>query len=67
MTPKPPIYSMPNAVRAAILSGNTLADIMLCKWAETYRCEPSAIQQAWEAEMSSRSQEPSNAYDVEGK
>jgi len=65
--PKPAYVSMPNAVRAAILSGNTLADITLPRWAATYGCEPEAIRQAWDAELSRVSQQPINDFDVEGK
>lgn len=65
--PRPAFHSMPAAVAAAIAHGNSLSDINVCRWASTYRCEPTAIQQAWEAEMTRRSQVPSNSYDVEGK
>jgi hypothetical protein len=65
--PRPAYYSMPNAVRAAILSGNTLADIRLPAWADTYRTSEEAIRGAWEAEMSRQSQQPINSFDVEGK
>jgi hypothetical protein len=65
--PRPLVYSMPNAVRAAILSGNSLSDIRLCAWAATYGCEPAAISEAWEQEMTRQSQQPINDFDVEGK
>jgi hypothetical protein len=65
--PKPLFHSMPNAVRAAILSGNSLSDINLCRWSQTYGCEPAAISEAWEAEMTRQSQQPINDFDVEGK
>lgn len=65
--PKPMFVSMPAAVAAAIAHDNALSDINLCCWAKTYGCEPSAIQEAGEAELTRRSQEPSNAFDVEGK
>lgn len=64
---KPAYVSMPNAVRAAILAGNTLADIRLPRWADTYRTSEEAIRQAWDAELSRQSQQPQNSYDVEGK
>jgi hypothetical protein len=65
--PRPLVYSMPNAVRAAILHENTLADIRLPAWAATYGCSVEDIRQAWDAELSRQSQQPSNDYDVEGK
>jgi hypothetical protein len=65
--PKPAFVSMPAAVRAAILSGNTLADIKLPAWAATYGCEPAAISEVWEQEMTRQSQQPQNDFDVEGK
>ena len=66
--PKPAFVSMPAAVAAAISHGNSLSDIRLPKWAETYRTSEEAIRQAWEAELSRTSQEPSNQYETpEGK
>ena len=66
--PRPLVYSMPNAVKAAILSGNSLSDIRLCAWAATYGCEPAAISEAWEQEMTRQSQQPINAFETpEGK
>jgi hypothetical protein len=65
--PKPAFVSMPAAVAAAIAHDNTLADIRLDKWAETYRCGVEAIRMAWDAELTRRSQEPQNSYDSEGK
>lgn len=65
--PKPAYVSMPNAVRAAILSGNSLSDINVCRWASTYATTPERIKDAWEAELSRVSQQPSNSFDVEGK
>lgn len=64
--PKPAFVSMPSAVAAAIRCGNTLSDIRIPKWAETYRTSEESIRQAWEAELSRQSQEPSNSY-CEGK
>lgn len=64
---KPAFISMPAAVACAIRFGNTLADINLCRWASTYATTPERIKEAWEAEMSRRSQEPQNSFDVEGK
>lgn len=65
--PRPVFETMPNAVRAAIICGNTLADIKLPSWATTYRCGVEDIRLAWEAELTRRSQEPTNQYDTEGK
>lgn len=65
--PKPAFVSMPAAVAAAIAHGNSLSDIRLPRWAETYRTSEEAIRQAWEAEMSRKSQQPDNSFDVEGK
>lgn len=66
--PKPAYVSMPAAVRAAILAENTLADIRLDKWADTYRCGVEDIRQAWDAELSRQSQQPQNSYEQpEGK
>ena len=65
--PKPVYVSMPAAVAAAIAHGNTLSDIRLPRWAETYRTTEERIRQAWEAELSRVSQVPINSYDVEGK
>jgi hypothetical protein len=65
--PKPAFVSMPHAVAAAIQHGNTLADIMLPRWAATYCTSEEAIRQAWEAELTRQSQIPSNIYDSEGK
>lgn len=65
--PKPAYCSMPAAVKAAIAFGNSLSDINVPRWASTYRTSEEAIRQAWEAEITRRSQEPSNQYDSEGK
>jgi hypothetical protein len=65
--PRPAFVSMPAAVAAAIAHGNTISEINVCRWAATYRCEPTAIQEAWEAELSRQSQQPSNSYEVDGK
>jgi hypothetical protein len=65
--PRPAFVSMPAAVACAIRHGNTLADISLCRWADTYATTPERIKDAWEAEMTRRSQEPSNSYEVDGK
>lgn len=65
--PRPVCETLPNAVRAAILHENTLADIRLDKWADTYRCGVETIRQEWERQLSIKSQEPSNSYEVEGK
>lgn len=67
VAPKPAYVSMPNAVRAAILAGNALADINLCKWADTYSTTPERIKDAWEAELSRVSQRPTNDFESEGK
>lgn len=65
--PKPAYVSMPAAVAAAIAHGNSLAEIRLPKWAETYRTSEEAIRLAWEAELTRKSQQPDNSFDVEGK
>lgn len=65
--PRPVFETMPNAVRAAIHHGNTLGDINLIRWADTYRCSVEDIRLAWDAELTRRSQEPDNAFDCEGK
>ncbi len=65
--PKPAYVSMPAAVAAAIAHGNQLTDIRVDRWAATYRCGVEDIRQAWECELTRRSQEPSNQYDSEGK
>jgi hypothetical protein len=65
--PKPAFISMPAAVACAIAHGNSLSEINLMRWGQTYQCEPEAIRQAWEAEISRRSLEPSNSFEVEGK
>lgn len=67
LPPKPAFVSMPAAVAAAIRFGNSLSDINLCRWGQTYRCEPEAIKQAWESELTRQSQQPTNSFDVEGK
>jgi hypothetical protein len=64
---KPAYVSMPAAVAAAIAHGNSLTDIFLPRWAETYQTSEERIRQAWEAELSRRSQEPDNSFDCEGK
>jgi hypothetical protein len=64
---RPAFISMPAAVKAAIQFGNSLSDINLCRWADTYATTPERIKDAWEAEVTRRSQEPSNSFDVEGK
>jgi hypothetical protein len=65
--PRPVCETMPNAVRTAILHENTLADINLSRWADTYRCGVEDIRQAWEAELGRQTQQPQNDFDVEGK
>jgi hypothetical protein len=65
--PRPLCETMPRAVAAAIGCGNSLSDIRLDKWAATYRCGVEDIRRAWDAELSLRSQHPSNSFDVEGK
>ena len=66
--PKPAYVSMPAAVRAAIAHGNSLADIILPRWAATYCTSEEAIRQAWESELSRQSQQPNNSYETpEGK
>lgn len=65
--PKPAYVSMPNAVRAAILSGNSLSDIVIPRWASTYCTSEEAIKEAWEAELSRQTQHPINSYEVDGK
>ena len=65
--PRPVFQTMPCAVRAAILNENTLSDIRLEKWADTYRCSSESIRLEWERQLSLKSQEPDNAFDVEGK
>jgi hypothetical protein len=65
--PRPLCETMPRAVACAISAGNTLSHIRIDRWAETYRCGVEDIRQAWDAELSRRSQQPSNSFDVEGK
>ena len=65
--PRPVCETMPNAVRTAILHGNTISDVRLDRWAESYRCGVEDIRQAWEQEMTRQSQQPINDFDVEGK
>lgn len=68
ITPAKPAYvSLPAAVRAAILSGNSLSEISVPRWAATYGTSEESVRQAWEAELSRQSQQPSNSFDVEGK
>lgn len=65
--PKPAFVSMPSAVAAAIRQGNSLADIILPRWAATYCTSEEAIRRAWEAELSRQSQKPFNDFESEGK
>jgi hypothetical protein len=65
--PRPAFISMPAAVACAIRHGNSLSDINLCRWADTYATTPERIKDAWEAELSRRSQIPDNQYEVDGK
>lgn len=65
--PRPVCETMPNAVRTALLHENTLADIRLDKWADTYRCGVEDIRAEWERQLSIKSQQPSYDFDSEGK
>jgi hypothetical protein len=65
--PRPLCETMPNAVRAAIHNGNTLSDIRLDRWADTYRCGTESIRLEWDRQLSIKSQLPDNSFDVEGK
>ena len=56
------ITTLANAVRAAIIAGNTLADIRAEKWAATYRVTTEDVRAAWEAELTRTSLSPSNMY-----
>jgi hypothetical protein len=61
--PRPAYCSLPAAVKAAILSGNSLSEISVPRWASTYATSEEAVKSAWEAELSRRSQEPNNKYE----
>lgn len=65
--PKPAYCSLPAACRAAIIFGNSLSEINVPRWASTFATSEEAVRQAWDTELSRQSQEPSNAFDVEGK
>lgn len=65
--PKPAYHSLPNAIRAAIREGNTLANINLLKWCETYDCELEPFRECWERIQSEMSLMPGNAFEEHGK
>lgn len=66
--PKPAYCSLPAAVRAAIAFGNSLSEISVPRWAKSYDTTEEAVKSAWEAELSRRSQEPTNSFEQpEGK
>jgi hypothetical protein len=65
--PRPAFVSLPAAVAVAIREGNSLSEISVPRWAATYATTEESVKSAWEAELSRRSQEPSNSYEVDGK
>ena len=66
--PRPMCETMPRAVAAAIHCGNSLSDIRIDRWAETYRCGTEDIRNAWDAELSRVSRQPQNSFETpEGK
>ena len=66
--PRPAYCSLPAAVKAAIAHGNSIADLNLARWAETYSpATTEDIRNEWERQLSEASLSPNNSYDVEGK
>ena len=62
--PRPAFCSLPAAVKAAILSGNTLADIKRPDlWAATYGCLTEDVKAEFERQLSEASLRPNNSYE----
>ena len=56
--------SLRNACKAAIEHGNSLSDIIVPKWAETFHCSEEDVKSAWEAVLTERSRQPQNNCEV---
>ena len=67
MTFPPAIGSLRSAVRLAIHNGNTLSNINLTRWSETYACQSEDVRREWDRALSEISMRPSNQYEEGGK
>lgn len=56
--PRPAFISLPAAVRAAIAHGNTLSDISIPRWCQTYRSSEEQLREIWEREKWEASRKP---------
>ena len=54
--------SLHNACKAALLAENRLCDIIVPRWAETYRCSEEDVREAWERAQTELSTQPVNTY-----
>lgn len=61
--------SLANAIRTAIAHGNTVANINVARWSETYgNCGVERVRIVWEAIQSEMSLKPTNSFqEPEGK
>lgn len=58
--------SLKSAIRLAIRHGNSIADVNLARWSETYgNCGPEHIRLTWESIQSEMSLSPVNQYEEE--
>jgi hypothetical protein len=68
MIARPLFDSLQNAVRAAILEGNSISDINPMKWSMTYgNCGVEHVRTVWERIQCQMTMLPNNSFDTEGK
>jgi len=58
LPPRPAFESLPAACFAAITHGNTLVDIRVPRWAQTYGCSEEQVKAEWERQMWIHTQKP---------
>lgn len=65
--PRPVFETLPAAIATALKHDNTLADINVCKWAETYGCQPEQVRAEWERQQWQHTTKPLNICEEYGK
>jgi hypothetical protein len=66
---KPPMLSLPAAMKAFVKGGYDRTKMLVPAWADTFRpASPDDIRTCWEREMTEHSQQQHNNYETpEGK
>lgn len=61
--PRPVFETLPKAVLAAQMHGNSFTDINPIAWSRTYGCEPEQLKIVWEQVEWERTQQPQNGFE----